>query len=97
MGIVLPMTVISEWSFPAFISTHKPPIMFFLPCPAEEGGDGAALVSNQVSPCHEHRWLCLPSIPCYRREDAGAVIGGEDLAISWKSALIEQIFMDLEV
>jgi len=40
------MTVIGEWSLPIFTLTHKAFIMFPLPCPAEEGSDGEALVGT---------------------------------------------------
>ena len=44
-----------------------------------------------------HRQGSFTFIPCYRRKDEGGVIGGEDLAVSCRSVLIEQIFMDVEV
>jgi len=37
---------IAEWSLPVLVSTHEPFIVFFLPCPGEEGSDGAALVGT---------------------------------------------------
>lgn len=98
------MTVISEWSFPVFISTHELFVVFFLPCPAEEESDGAALVGTWCS-AHPMSTDCSASqnqgsfapIPCYQRKHQGAVVGSEGLADSWKTALIEQIFMDVQV
>jgi len=37
MESILPMMAIGEWSLPVLISTHEPFVIFFLPCPAEEG------------------------------------------------------------
>ena len=37
------MTVLSERSVPVLIWTHEPLVLFSLPCPAEEGGERAAL------------------------------------------------------
>ena len=42
----MPVTLTGELSFPALISAHEPFIVFSLPCSAEEGRDGVALVGT---------------------------------------------------
>lgn len=35
--------VFGEWTFPIFILTHEPFVVFFLPCPAVKGSEREAL------------------------------------------------------
>lgn len=72
VGSVLPMTVAGERSLPAFISAQRPFIPFSLPCPVEEGSDGAALVGTWHSPYMNDRTFftkdkhdSTPSSPFY--------------------------------
>lgn len=41
--------IIGEWSLPALKSTYEPFALFSIPCQAEEGSDGAALVGQPIT------------------------------------------------